>query len=65
MVGESVVAFELANAFMEKFGGDSLREITGKDFGTDLEAWDAWWTFFQKDVLAVAGRGGRTPGSTE
>ncbi len=29
VVGESVVAFELANAFMEKFGGDSLREITG------------------------------------
>jgi chorismate synthase len=27
VVGESVVAFELANAFMEKFGGDSLREI--------------------------------------
>jgi len=23
-----VVAFELANAFLEKFGGDSLREIT-------------------------------------
>lgn len=28
VVGESVVAFELANAFLEKFGGDSLREIT-------------------------------------
>jgi chorismate synthase len=27
VVGESVVAFELANAFVEKFGGDSLREI--------------------------------------
>ena len=27
VVGESVVAFELAAAFMEKFGGDSLREI--------------------------------------
>jgi chorismate synthase len=27
VVGESVVAFELANAFLEKFGGDSLREI--------------------------------------
>jgi chorismate synthase len=27
VVGESVVAFELANAFFEKFGGDSLREI--------------------------------------
>jgi chorismate synthase len=26
-VGESVVAFELAAAFLEKFGGDSLREI--------------------------------------
>jgi chorismate synthase len=27
VVGENVVAFELANAFLEKFGGDSLREI--------------------------------------
>ena len=27
IVGESVVAFELANAFLEKFGEDSLREI--------------------------------------
>jgi len=27
IVGESVVAFELANAFLEKFGGDSMNEI--------------------------------------
>jgi chorismate synthase len=27
VVGESVVAFEIANAFLEKFGGDSLPEI--------------------------------------
>jgi chorismate synthase len=27
VVGESVVAFEIANAFLEKFGGDSLSEI--------------------------------------
>jgi chorismate synthase len=27
VVGESVVAFELASALLEKFGGDSLREI--------------------------------------
>lgn len=27
VVGESVVAFELANALLNKFGGDSLREI--------------------------------------
>jgi chorismate synthase len=27
VVGESAVAFELAKAFLEKFGGDSLREI--------------------------------------
>jgi chorismate synthase len=27
VVGESVVAFELADAFLDKFGGDSLREI--------------------------------------
>lgn len=28
VVGEAVVAFELADAFLEKFGGDSLHEIT-------------------------------------
>jgi len=28
VVGEAVVAFEIAVAFFEKFGGDSLREIT-------------------------------------
>src|SRR6516162_3897009 len=28
VIAESVVAFELANAFLEKFGGDSLAEIT-------------------------------------
>jgi chorismate synthase len=28
VVGEAVVSFELAVAFLEKFGGDSLREIT-------------------------------------
>jgi chorismate synthase len=27
VVGEAVVAFELANAIVEKFGGDSLPEI--------------------------------------
>ncbi len=27
VVGETVVAFEIARAFLEKFGGDSLREI--------------------------------------
>ncbi|MGE5854489.1 MAG: chorismate synthase [Deltaproteobacteria bacterium] len=27
VVGESVVAFEIARAFLEKFGGDSLREV--------------------------------------
>jgi len=27
VIAESVVAFELANAFLEKFGGDSLAEI--------------------------------------
>jgi len=27
VIAEAVVAFELANAFLEKFGGDSLREI--------------------------------------
>ena len=27
VVGEAVVAFELANAFLQKFGGDSLHEI--------------------------------------
>jgi chorismate synthase len=28
VIAESVVAFELANAFLDKFGGDSLAEIT-------------------------------------
>jgi chorismate synthase len=27
VVGESVVAFQLAKSFLEKFGGDSFREI--------------------------------------
>jgi chorismate synthase len=36
VVGESVVAFELANAFLEKFGGDSLREI-GRNYESYLE----------------------------
>jgi chorismate synthase len=27
VIGEAVVAFELANSFLEKFGGDSIREI--------------------------------------
>jgi len=31
VVGEAVVAFELARAFMEKFGGDSVEE-TGRNF---------------------------------
>jgi chorismate synthase len=29
VVGESVTAFELANAVLEKFGGDSLPETLG------------------------------------
>ena len=29
VVGEAVVAFELANAVLEKFGGDSLPETRG------------------------------------
>ena len=27
VIGEAIVAFELADAFLEKFGGDSLKEI--------------------------------------
>lgn len=27
VVGEAVVAFEISNAFVEKFGGDSLEEL--------------------------------------
>ncbi|MBU4128908.1 chorismate synthase, partial [bacterium] len=27
VIGESVVAFELANALIEKFGGDSISEM--------------------------------------
>jgi chorismate synthase len=36
VVGESVVAFEIAKAFLEKFGGDSLREIR-RNFENYLE----------------------------
>ena len=36
VVGESVVAFEVAKAFLEKFGGDSLREIK-RNFENYLE----------------------------
>ena len=28
VIGEAVVAFEIARAFREKFGGDSLEEMT-------------------------------------
>jgi chorismate synthase len=28
VIAEAVVAFELASAFLEKFGGDSLAEVT-------------------------------------
>jgi len=28
VIGEAVVAFELANAMLDKFGGDSLQETT-------------------------------------
>ena len=27
VIGEAMLAFELANALLEKFGGDSLREL--------------------------------------
>ncbi len=27
VIGEAMVAFELANAILQKFGGDSLREL--------------------------------------
>jgi chorismate synthase len=36
VVVESVVAFEIANAFIEKFGGDSMREIRS-NFDSYLE----------------------------
>jgi chorismate synthase len=29
VIGEAVVAFEIARALREKFGGDSLEEMTG------------------------------------
>jgi chorismate synthase len=28
VIGEAMVGFELADAVLEKFGGDSLRELT-------------------------------------
>jgi len=36
VVAEAVVAIEIANAFMEKFGGDSIEE-TGRNFASYLE----------------------------
>ncbi|MCL4872917.1 chorismate synthase [bacterium] len=36
VIAESVVAFELANAFLEKFGGDSIREIA-RNYGGYLD----------------------------
>jgi len=36
VVGEAVVALELASAFLEKFGGDSLAELTA-----NFEGWRA------------------------
>lgn len=36
VVGEAVVAFELAKAFLEKFGGDSVQEI-GRNYRSYLE----------------------------
>jgi chorismate synthase len=30
VIGEAVVAFEVARAFLEKFGGDSLPEISSR-----------------------------------
>ena len=37
VVGEAVVAFELARAFLDKFGGDSLPEIR-RNYQNYLEA---------------------------
>ena len=36
VVGEAVVALELAAAFLEKFGGDSLQQVRGA-----FESWQA------------------------
>ena len=36
VIAEAVVAFEVANAFLEKFGGDSIAEIT-RNYGGYLE----------------------------
>ncbi len=30
----------------------ALREITGKDFGFDVNAWLDWWRFYQSEVVA-------------
>ena len=48
VVGEAVVAFELANAVLEKFGGDSLGETAGNQLrgradGGGGERGGAWW----------------------
>jgi len=36
VVAEAVVAIEIASAFLEKFGGDSVAEI-GRNYGSYLE----------------------------
>jgi chorismate synthase len=36
VIAESVVAFEIANAFLEKFGGDSFPELA-RNFNGYLE----------------------------
>ena len=33
VIAEEVVAFEIANAFLEKFGGDSIAEVTRNSQG--------------------------------
>jgi shikimate kinase len=53
VVGESVVAFELANAFLEKFGGDSLREIK-RNYENYLEQIKAFSPLAENSVRNIA-----------
>ncbi|MCL4534006.1 MAG: chorismate synthase [Bacteroidetes bacterium] len=43
VVGESMVALVLANAFLEKFGGDHIEE-TRRNYEGYLASIDKWWT---------------------
>lgn len=40
------------NETMREDAAVTLRKLTGQDFGTDADAWDAWWTENKDDYKA-------------